>query len=110
MSSDEKVDAKQVTTDARGSRMTVLRKTNEEVLRKQLQLEARQKCQHAFKAFSDCAKETGLLVVFQCRQQNSDMSTCMEQHYNEEEFKKFCDREGVQVQERDVVLTTSTSL
>ena len=32
-------DVKSVTTDARGERLTVIRKTNEEVLRKQLQLE-----------------------------------------------------------------------
>ena len=55
--------------DARNSRL-VLRKNNEEVLRKKLQLEAKSKCDIFFKEFSECAKENNLMVVFKCRDKN----------------------------------------
>ena len=56
--------------DARSSRMT-LRKNNEEVLRKKLQLEAKSKCDVYFKDFAECAKQNSIMVVFRCREQNS---------------------------------------
>lgn len=56
--------------DARNSRLSTLRKTNEEVLRKKLQTQAKKKCDPFFKDFADCAKENGLLVIFNCREQN----------------------------------------
>eukprot|EP01036_Dinobryon_divergens_P026993 gene26994-35698_t len=63
--------------EARDSRLRpIMRKNNEE-------------------NFAECAKENGLMVVFNCRTQNSAMSACMEQHCNEEEFQKFLKAEGV---------------
>ena len=52
--------------DARLSRLS-LRKANEEVFRNKLRYEARVKCDSYVKAFGDCAKENGLMVVFRCR-------------------------------------------
>ena len=57
--------------EARDSRLRPMRKNNEEVLRKKLQLQAQQKCAPFFKSFADCAKESGLMVVFNCRTQNT---------------------------------------
>jgi hypothetical protein len=54
----------------RKDRMT-LRKTNEEVLRKKLQLEAQQACKDEVVAFGECAKRNHLLVVFNCRKENA---------------------------------------
>jgi hypothetical protein len=48
-----------------------LRKTNEEVLRKKLQLEAQTKCRAETTAFGECAKRAGMMVVFSCRQENA---------------------------------------
>ena len=56
-------------TQARDSRMT-LRKNNEEVLRKALQNEARQKCADETRAFGECAKDAGIWVVLSCRKHN----------------------------------------
>ena len=50
----------------------LLRKTNEEVLRKKLVLQARTMCEKEIVQFGECAKRNGLLVVFNCRQQNLD--------------------------------------
>ena len=62
-------DVKRESTIARDSRMT-LRKNNEEVLRKALQAEARKQCVAETQAFGDCAKASGLSVIFSCRKQN----------------------------------------
>lgn len=56
--------------ESRNDRLT-LRKTNEEVLRKKLQLEAEQACREETKAFGDCAKREGLWVVLNCRKENA---------------------------------------
>jgi len=47
-----------------------LRKNNEEVLRKALQNEARQKCAEETRAFGECAKDAGIWVVLSCRKHN----------------------------------------
>ena len=40
--------------------------------------------------FSKCAKETGLLVVVQCRDVNTKMKSCMERWYKDEDFIQEC--------------------
>jgi len=55
--------------DARNDRLT-LRKTNEEVLRKKLSIEAQNICAEECKQFGECAVKSGLMVVFNCRSQN----------------------------------------
>lgn len=55
--------------DARDDRLS-LRKTNEEVLRKKLSIEAQNICADECKQFGECAKKSGLLVVFKCRSEN----------------------------------------
>ena len=62
---------KEVKGDARSDRLT-LRKTNEEVLRKQHQNEARNICKEKFIDFGKCAKENGILVVLNCRRENQE--------------------------------------
>ena len=56
--------------ESRNDRLT-LRKTNEEVLRKKLQLEAQTKCIIETQQFGECAKKNGMLVIFSCRKENS---------------------------------------
>mmetsp|Transcript_2599 Transcript_2599/g.4013 ORF Transcript_2599/g.4013 Transcript_2599/m.4013 type:complete len:102 (+) Transcript_2599:26-331(+) len=86
---------KDVKQDARNDRLTTLRKTNEEVLRMKLRMEAKKKCESYFRSFGDCAKTNGFMVVFNCRKENNAMSSCMETHYNENEFRKFLKSEGI---------------
>jgi hypothetical protein len=98
-----------------------LRKTNEEVLRKKLQLEAQAKCKDETIAFGECAKRTGMLVVLRCRQENAIskyiilplshvitrlsslicacllrvVSACMDRHATEKDFENLLIREGI---------------
>ena len=52
--------------EARDSRL-VLRKTNQEVIKKELRANAYKHCVEDTKVFADCAKREGFLVVFKCR-------------------------------------------
>lgn len=91
-----KVDAGLTKNDARNSRLSIgkLRKNNEEVLRTALRNEAQKKCDSYFRAFGECAKQSGLMVVISCREQNRAMSACMDQHFNEDIFKKYLSDHG----------------
>ena len=86
-------NAKENQNTSRDGRL-ILRKTNEEVLRKILQGEARKKCLTETNEFGACAKEHGMWVVLQCRQKNAVMQSCLENHYNEEIFSKFLEDNG----------------
>ena len=50
-----------------------LRRNNEEVLRRGLASEAREKCLSYTKDFGKCAQASGMLVVIQCRKENRAM-------------------------------------
>lgn len=54
--------------DARDARLS-LRSGQEEVLRKKLQLIAKEKCDTETRAFAECAQKEGLWVVWSCRKQ-----------------------------------------
>lgn len=69
-------DSGDVKTANRDSRLSYLRKNNEEVLRKQMQAEAREICSGVTEAFVNCSKASGLLVVLRCREQSKAMSEC----------------------------------
>ena len=56
--------------EARNDRLGIVRKTREEVLRKQLMEEAKTKCKDKFIEFGKCAEKEGLFVLFNCREQN----------------------------------------
>jgi hypothetical protein len=66
-----------------------LRRNNEEVLRKTLANQAREKCSALTTAFGNCAKANGMGVVLFCREENMLMQRCLDKYYNEEEFDKF---------------------
>lgn len=57
--------------DARDSRLKFMRKSNEEVARKKLMEEAKQKCMDQIHDLGKCAQYQGLLVIFNCQQENS---------------------------------------
>mmetsp|Transcript_60523 Transcript_60523/g.106356 ORF Transcript_60523/g.106356 Transcript_60523/m.106356 type:complete len:100 (-) Transcript_60523:108-407(-) len=80
--------------DARDDRLS-LRKTNEEVLRKKLAIEAQNICAEECKQFGECAKKSGLLVVFKCRSENLAMSNCLDKHTTDKDFENLLVREGI---------------
>ena len=71
-----------------------LRRNNEEVLRKALANEAREKCRGYTNAFGRCAEASGMMVVIQCREENKAMQACLNEHYNEEAFVKYLEAKG----------------
>lgn len=58
-----------VKSDARSSRMS-LKKSKEEVYRKELLALAREKCSEEVRNFGQCAAKEGMLVVIYCREHN----------------------------------------
>lgn len=68
-SSSAKPDVGQFKTDARDSRLSI-KTTSEEKYRKELAARARENCKPEMEAFTKCAKETGIAVVFKCRELN----------------------------------------
>lgn len=57
--------------------------------RKELSMIATKKCDKYLKAFAECAKANGLMVIFNCRQQNREMNACLAQFTNEEAFEQY---------------------
>jgi hypothetical protein len=96
-----------IKADARSDRLTVLRKTNEEVLRKQLQNEASAKCKNTVVDFGRCAQANGIMVAFNCQNENRAMGKCMSEHYTEEKFIEFARERGFEVAPRQENLVTS---
>ncbi|RLN94897.1 hypothetical protein BBJ28_00023547 [Nothophytophthora sp. Chile5] len=67
-------------------------------LRQELNDIAISKCRGITEKFAQCAKESGYMVIFKCRQHNKDMNACLHQYTNPEQFKIYCDK-----REKDVL-------
>jgi hypothetical protein len=78
----------------RDDRLVKMRKANEEVLRKKLENEAREKCATAIESFAECGKRESIMVVFNCRKENQAMSDCMAANCNEPVFEAFLKSHG----------------
>lgn len=79
---------------SRDDRLVKMRKANEEVLRKKLENEAREKCASAIESFAECGKRESIMVVFNCRKENRAMSDCMAANCNEPVFEEFLKSHG----------------
>lgn len=75
-----------------------MRKVNEEVLRKKMQSEAKDKCAEHFQAFGACAQQNGLMVIFNCRKQNQAMSDCMDKYCSDKHFEEYLKARGIERQ------------
>ena len=49
-----------------------------------------EKCFDEVKAFESCCKESSLLMVVTCRQQNSSLRDCLTKWYQDDVFKNEC--------------------
>ncbi|XP_013858849.1 COX assembly mitochondrial protein homolog [Austrofundulus limnaeus] len=47
-------------------------------------------CADRVEAFSHCCKESGLLMTFKCRKENSAMQDCLVKHYQDPAFVEEC--------------------
>lgn len=77
-----------ISDDARDSRLKWSKRAEYEV-RKELSMIATKKCDSFLKAFSECAKEQNLMVVFNCRKHNREMNECLHQYTNDEAFEAY---------------------
>lgn len=57
--------------------------------RKELSAIATKKCDSTLGAFARCAEANGLMVVFNCREENRVMNACLNQYTNEAAFEAY---------------------
>lgn len=55
-------------------------------LRQELNDIALTKCRDITAQFAECAKASGYMVAFKCREHNKAMNACLHQYTNEEQF------------------------
>ncbi|XP_067145356.1 COX assembly mitochondrial protein homolog [Centruroides vittatus] len=68
-----------------------LRRVEREVLIPKLMREkAKGKCTDEVKEFEDCCKISGFSMVIKCRKQNSELKKCIQNWYENPQFKKLC--------------------
>ena len=65
--------------------------------RKELSAIATKKCDAHLAAFSRCAQEQNLMVVFNCREENRKMNACLSQYTNEAAFEEYKLRRSIEL-------------
>ena len=61
----------------------------EHQLRRELKEIAMEKCSVPIRAFADCGREEGLMVVFRCQEFHKAVKECMAVYNSEEAWQKF---------------------
>mmetsp|Transcript_4730 Transcript_4730/g.5453 ORF Transcript_4730/g.5453 Transcript_4730/m.5453 type:complete len:109 (-) Transcript_4730:205-531(-) len=84
-SPEEKAKVKDGSRDGRLS----FRKFGEHQLRREFKEIAIEKCRDQINAFGKCAQESGLMVVFKCRDFNKELNKCMAIHNSHEAFEEY---------------------
>ncbi|XP_068179852.1 COX assembly mitochondrial protein homolog isoform X2 [Antennarius striatus] len=62
---------------------------------KMMREKAKERCAEKVEAFNHCCKESGLLMVFKCREQNAALKECLTFHYKDLEFFEQCKQEYI---------------
>jgi COX assembly protein 1 len=52
-----------------------------------------EKCVPEVEAFSQCCKDSGILMTFKCRAANAQLKTCLERWYKDEAFVDECTKQ-----------------
>ena len=84
----DQMNRAQVKDDGRDARLS-FRKFAEHKMKREFKEEAIKKCEVHLKNFGQCAQESGLLVVFKCRELNKKINECMAEHNSPEKFEEF---------------------
>ncbi|XP_058503950.1 COX assembly mitochondrial protein homolog [Solea solea] len=85
---------------------------------KMMREKARERCAEKVEAFTHCCKESGFLMVLNCRQENSALKECLTLHYKDPGFFEECkqeyikqktefERTGIPLKKRNQKLPTS---
>lgn len=69
-----------------------LRKVEIEVMipKKMREIAKEEKCANEVRGFSECCKNHNVLMVVQCRKENSALKDCLTKWYQDEAFKHRC--------------------
>ena len=86
--SNGSLDAGNVKDTGREGRLS-FRNFAEHQLRNEFKRDAMQKCDIPLKAFSTCAKEEGVMVVFRCREFKKAVDECMAVYNSPERFEIY---------------------
>lgn len=73
---------------SRESRLS-FRNFAEHQLRNELKEAALEKCKPKVGAFAECAKETGLGVIFSCRTEYNEVKECLAIHNSEDAWRRY---------------------
>lgn len=75
-----------------------LRKVEVDVLvtKKMRDIARAEKCVQEVADFTECCKNTGILMVVKCRNENSALKSCLTRWYEDEDFKNRCKQEYLQ--------------
>mmetsp|Transcript_14747 Transcript_14747/g.20119 ORF Transcript_14747/g.20119 Transcript_14747/m.20119 type:complete len:109 (-) Transcript_14747:2-328(-) len=86
---------------SRESRLS-FRKFAEHQMRREFKEEAIEKCRPHVMAFGKCAEESGLMVVFKCRQFSKDLNGCMATHNSNEAWDKYKEDHKDELEKRTI--------
>ena len=81
-------DKSRIRDDGRDARLS-FRRFAEHKMKREFKEEAIQKCEVHLKNFGQCAQDSGLLVVFKCRDLNRKINECMMEHNSPERFEAY---------------------
>ncbi|XP_065608423.1 COX assembly mitochondrial protein homolog [Cyrtonyx montezumae] len=77
-----------------------LRHVEKDVLIPQIMRDrAKELCSDKVQAFTKCCKETGLLMVVKCRQENTALKDCLVGYYTDPSFYEECKAEYLKQRE-----------
>ncbi|XP_068616145.1 COX assembly mitochondrial protein homolog [Brachionichthys hirsutus] len=105
--------------EAAGTEEIRLRCVEKDVLIPKLMREkAKELCVDKVEAFNHCCKESGLLMVFKCREENAALKQCLTTYYKDPQFFEQCkeeyvneklafERTGIPIKNRQQKLPTS---
>lgn len=101
MSSDsnKSFNAGEIKDTGREGRLS-FRNFAEHQLRNEFKKEAVEKCNLQLQAFSDCAKEEGVMVVFRCREFKKAVDECMMVYNSQERFELYKKEHEKDIQKR----------
>lgn len=52
-----------------------------------------EKCTEVVADFTECCKNSGLLMVVKCRKENAALKECLTKWYQDENFRELCTKE-----------------
>ena len=91
----------QIKDDGRDARLS-FRNFAEHKMKREFKEEAIKKCEVHLKNFGQCAQESGLMVVFKCRDLNKKINECMHEHNSPEKFQAYLKEHEDELEKRTI--------